>query len=199
MMALNLGILPFRPLYTRFRTVVQKMGTLLLVLSAGVAASDTLFAHAHAAGSAQGTAAGTARSVPFVERALQKGPQVLLVELFDTTLYVFNDAHEVAGPVLNVLRSLGFEPVLPEGVMVPQSGSLPLSLDKLRNTETQHVFFMNFSRDEAFVVRTGRELATIAEGAFYRMDGTVSEAFSTRWKEENLLPRVSDAIKQGTQ
>jgi len=170
-----------------------------LALSAGVATSSTVLAQAHAAGSAQNAAAGAASAAPFVERALQKGRRVLLVELYDTTLYVFNDAHEVAGPVLNVLRSLGFEPVLPEGVTVPQSGSLPLSLDKLRNTETQHVFFMNFSRDEAFVARTGRELATIAEGAFYRMDGTVSEAFSARWNEENLLPRVSGAIEQGTQ
>jgi hypothetical protein len=133
---------------------------------------------------------------PF-DRILRSGRKMLLVELYGTTTYVFDDSHEVAGPVLRVLASLGFEPVLPDGVSIQSDGSLPLALDALKTASADHVFLMDFSRDEVFVRALVGELGEISGGKVYRLDSTTTEAFSDRWGENELEPKVRDAILSG--
>ncbi|WP_186436896.1 TetR/AcrR family transcriptional regulator [Vreelandella titanicae] len=129
-----------------------------------------------------------------LDKILQVGRRILLVELYGTTTYVFNDTHNVAGPVLRVLKSLGFEPVLPKGVAVPPTGLLPLPVNTMKSAQVDHVFLMNFSRDEVFVSRLFSDLGEISEGNVYQLDATTEEAFSSQWNEDMLAPKVKKAM-----
>ncbi|TWB08706.1 hypothetical protein FBZ99_11812 [Rhizobium sp. ERR 1071] len=124
------------------------------------------------------------------------GKRMLLVELHGTTTYVFDSTHEVAGPVIEVLRSLGFELVLPAGVSIPAEGLLPIPTDAMRSAEPDHVFLMNFSKDEAVVRRVIAALSAFSRKRVYRMNSTVAEAFSDHWNASRLGPIVAEAIEQ---
>lgn len=130
---------------------------------------------------------------PQLDMILQAGRRVLLVELYGTDLYVFGPDHEVAGPVRRVLETLGFELVLPSGVEVSPTQHLMQPMEVLRRSEVDHVFFINFSRDESFVRNIQSQLAEISEGRLYRIDSTVGEAFSERWNEAELTPKITEA------
>lgn len=132
-----------------------------------------------------------------LDHILQSGRKILLVELYGTTTYVFDDRHEVAGPVLRVLASFGFQPVLPDGVSIPSDGLLPLTTEALKMASADHVFLMNFSGDEIFVRALVGELGEISDGRVYRLDSTTAEAFSDRWRENELEPKIRDAILSG--
>lgn len=132
-----------------------------------------------------------------LHRVLGAGRNVLLVELYGTTTYVFDATHEVAGPVLRVLRRFDFEPVLPEGVTIASDGLLPLAVEAMTSAPADHVFLMNFSRDEAFVGRLMERLGALADGRVYRLDSTAAEAFSSDWREDFLAPKVRAAIVSG--
>lgn len=130
--------------------------------------------------------------------ALSHGERIVLVELFSTDLYVFDDTHEVGGPMLRALSTLGFDPVLPPGVTVPTPGNLRISIDNVLRTDADHVLFMNFSTDEEFVHDIVDRLGAISEDRVYRIDSTVSEAFSDDWREDLLTPRARQAIAEST-
>lgn len=134
-----------------------------------------------------------------VNAALSHGERIVLVELFSTDLYVFDDIHEVGGPMLRALGALGFDPVLPPGVTVHTPGNLRISIDDVLCTDADHVFFMNFSTDEEFVHDIVDRLGDISEDRVYRIDSTVSEAFSDDWREDLLTPRARQAITEATQ
>ncbi len=129
-----------------------------------------------------------------LDTILQTGRRVLLVELYGKDLYVFGPDHEVAGPVRRVLESVGFEAVLPPGVEVAGTQNTMQPIEVLERAETDHVFFMNFSPDEDFVRDIQSQLADISGGRLYRIDSTVGEAFSDRWNETELAPKVTQAI-----
>ncbi|SFB61570.1 hypothetical protein SAMN03159496_05847 [Rhizobium sp. NFR07] len=126
------------------------------------------------------------------------GKRMLLVELYGTTTYVFDSTHEVAGPVMAVLRSLGYELVLPAGVSIPSEGLLPIPSDAMRTADPDHVFLMNFSNDEAAVERVIADLGAFSENRVYRMNSTVAEAFSDSWNACRLGPIVAEAIERST-
>lgn len=135
------------------------------------------------------------KMIPNIEPA-RSGKRMLLVELYGTTTYVFDSTHEVAGPVIKVLRSLGFELVLPAGVSIPGEGLLPVPVDAMHSAEPDHVFLMNFSKDEAAVRRVIADLGAFSENRVYRMNSTVAEAFSDNWNVNRLKPMVTETIKQ---
>lgn len=133
--------------------------------------------------------------IPNIEPACS-GKRMLLVELYGTTTYVFDNTHKVAGPVIEVLRSLGFDLVLPAGVSIPGEGLLPIPVDAMHSAEPDHVFLMNFSKDEVAVGRVIADLSAFSENRVYRMNSTVAEAFSDGWNASRLKPIVAEAIKQ---
>lgn len=129
-----------------------------------------------------------------VADALASGQRVLLVELHGSTLYVFNASNNVGGPVLRVLEGLGFRPVLPDGIDVGASGVTSLSVDELRRTSADHVFFL-FSTSDSAVREVEDALRPISNGRLYRLDTTTSVALSAEWTEPYLVPRVAEAIR----
>ena len=133
---------------------------------------------------------------PNIESALRAGKRMLLVELYGTSTYVFDRTHEVAGPVMEVLGSFGFELVLPAGVVIPGEGLLAMPTDTMHSAQPDHVFLMNFANDEAAVRRVISELRGFSKNRIYRMDSTVAEAFSKKWKADLLRPMVAKAIEQ---
>ncbi|WP_152530019.1 hypothetical protein [Agrobacterium tumefaciens] len=132
------------------------------------------------------------------DRAIGAGKRMLLVELYGTTTYVFDDTHKVAGPVIEILSSLGFELVLPSGVTIPGDGLLPVPTDDMHTSEPDHVFLMNFSKDEALVRRVIFQLGSFSENRVYRMDATVLEAFSQDWNANLLAPKVIEIMDQAS-
>jgi len=135
---------------------------------------------------------------PNIDRAMGSGKRMLLVELYGTTTYVFDGTHEVAGPMIEVLGSLGFELVLPQNVAIPGDGLLPMATDAMHTAKPDHVFLINFSKDETFVRRVISELGSFSENRVYRMDSTVSEAFSEDWNANLLGPKVIDILDRAS-
>ncbi|MES5048197.1 hypothetical protein ABVB72_23370 [Rhizobium nepotum] len=138
------------------------------------------------------------KMTPDIERAVRSGKRMLLVELYGTTTYVFDGTHEVAGPMIDVLGSLGFELVLPRGVAIPGDGLLPMATDAMHTAEPDHVFLMNFSKDEAFIQRVISELGSFSEHRVYRMDSAVAEAFSEDWNANLLAPKVIEIMDRAS-
>ncbi|MGO7169513.1 hypothetical protein AB9F47_20880 [Rhizobium leguminosarum] len=135
---------------------------------------------------------------PNIDRAMGSGRRMLLVELYGTTTYVFDGTHEVAGPMIEVLGSLGFELVLPRNVAIPGDGLLPMAADAMHTAEPDHIFLMNFSKDEAFVRHVISELGSFSENRVYRMDSTVAEAFSEDWNANLLAPKVIEIMERAS-
>lgn len=138
--------------------------------------------------------AQTAAANAGVETAISQGRRVLVVELYGTTLYVFNDAHNVGGPVVKAIQELGFESVLPEGASVGGSGAASLPMETIQKTQADHVLFLNFSSEADLVSETVAALNKIAEGRVRRMDVTTSEALSDGWRVSAVQPRVAEAF-----
>lgn len=132
-----------------------------------------------------------------VADALASGPRVLLVELYGTSLYVFDTNNNVGGPVIRALETFGFTSVLPEGSSVGPSGAASLPIEQIERTQADHVFFLNFSTSEEQVRELEAKLRQIANGRLYRLDTTTSIALSPDWTETHLVPRVAGAIKPG--
>lgn len=158
-----------------------------------VAATDPAQAQTRSAIAAitrEDLAAAQARVAP----ALQAGHHILLVELYGTTLYVFNVNHNVGGPVIRVLELLGFESILPDGVTVDGSGARSLPINALRTADVEHVFFVNFSADQSAVAEVESQLREMSSGRLHRLDTNTGEALSDQWTEDKLLPRISAAF-----
>ncbi|CUX51164.1 hypothetical protein AGR4B_pAt10022 [Agrobacterium tumefaciens str. CFBP 5621] len=136
------------------------------------------------------------KMTPNIECAMRSGRRMLLVELYGATTYVFDSTHEVAGPVIEVLGSFGFELVLPAGVVIPAEGLLAMPAGTMHTAQPDHVFLMNFSKDETAVQRVIFELGAFSENRVYRMNSTVAEAFSKEWNADLLRPMVAKAIEQ---
>lgn len=132
-----------------------------------------------------------------VAGALGSGQRILLVELYGTSLYVFNANHNVGGPVVRALEALGFTSVLPEGSGVGSSGATSLAIEQIERTKADHVFFLNFSTSEQQVRDVETILRRIGNGRLYRLDTTTSVALSPDWTEAHLVPQVAGAIKPG--
>jgi len=132
-----------------------------------------------------------------VANALGFGRRILLVELYGTTLYVFNSSNNVGGPVLRALEKLGFTSVLPNGIDIGASGATSLSMEQLRRTSADHVLFLNFSTSEGTVREVEDGLRRIASGRLHRLDTTTSVALAGDWTEPYLVPRVAGAIQGG--
>lgn len=86
--------------------------------------------------------------------------------------------------------------MLPAGVSIPGEGLLPVPVDAMHSAEPDHVFLMNFSKDEAAVRRVIADLGAFSENRVYRMNSTVAEAFSDNWNVNRLKPMVTETIKQ---
>lgn len=160
-----------------------------LVLGASAALTPVAFAQVANNG-------GLPQAQNQIAPALEAGRRILVVELYGTTLYVFSTAHNVGGPLVNVLTQFGFESVLPQGVSVGGSGALSLDMDAVKNTQADHVLFLNFSTDARNVAEVEAQLRQISGGRLYRIDTTTSEALSDQWNVGNLIPKVGTAISR---